>query len=110
MGKDDLNDNNKDIKNNDYKNFNNENAKQIFVNKVKTDELNKIIINENKKYRKGNINNSNENKNNNNDILNEIYQNKKIFVKKNQEFLDKGDKISIRNKYKNKKYILNSNM
>ena len=84
--------------------------KKIFVNKVKTDNLNKIIINENhkKRIRRRNLHissedeNINDNNSNNNDNLNGQLQ--KIYVKKNQEFLQKGDKNSIRNKYKNKKY------
>ena len=95
--------------NNNYKTLINDNEKKIFVNKVKTDDLNKIIINENhnKRIRRRNLDISKEdeiinNNNNNNDNLNGQLQ--KIYVKKNQDFLQKGDKNSIRNKYKNKKY------
>ena len=101
-------DNNKNL-NNNYKTINNDNKKKILVNKIKTDDLNRIIINENlnRRIRRKNINFNNEDDNishniniNNNDNLNDQFQ--KIYVKKSQDFLQKGD-IFIRNKYKNKK-------
>lgn len=107
IDKDNVIDNNNDI-NNNYKTINND-TKKIFVNKIKTDELNKIIRSENKRNRRGYFNNEDDNdidfeNNNNNEIIN---QNKKIYVKKNEDFL-KGDKDKyfIRNKYKIKKNII----
>ena len=101
------NENNNNINNNDnneefsnYKTTDNELKKKIFVNKIKNEELNKIIINENKRRRKGSSNN-NENNNKNIEFFDEKYQDKKIYVKQNEELI--GDKNSIRSKYKNKK-------
>ena len=97
-----LNDNNNEDLSN-YKTTDNELKKKIFVNKIRNEELNKIIINENKKRRKGSQNN-NENNNKNNELLiDEKYQNKKIYVRQNDDLIQKGDKNSIRSKYKNKK-------
>ena len=81
--------------------------KKIFVNKIKNEELNKIIINENKN-RKRSLNDK-ENDKKAKEYLDEKFQNKKIYVKQNGDLLAKGDKNSIRSKYKNKKNKNNDN-
>ena len=109
------NDNSEDY-NYKYKTIDNDKRKKIFVNKIKNDELKKIIINENRKYRKDsnnndeNIENKEEEDKKNNININEQLQRKKIYVKQNEEFLQKGDINSIRYKYKNRRYKINSDL
>ena len=94
-----LSDNNNDedeVK--DYKTNEKDLRKKIFVNKIKNEELNKIIINENKNRKKRLKNKEDDKKNK------EYYvENKKIYVKQSGDLLPKGEKNSIRSKYKNKK-------
>ena len=75
-----------------------DNRKKIFVNKIKNDELNRIILNENRRNRKSN---DGEEYNNNE-------QRKIIFVKQNEDLIQKGEN-SIRSKYKNRRYRISTN-
>ena len=100
----DLN-NNDEVGFNNYKEIDNDKRKKIFVNKIRNEELNKIIINENIRKRKDN---NNEDTKKNKDKLNEEFEERKIFVKQNEELTQKGDKNSIRSRYKNKRYKFNT--
>ena len=71
--------------------------KLLIVNKIKNDELNRIILNENRRNRK-----SNEGEEYNNE------QRKIIFVKQNEDLIQKGEN-SIRSKYKNRRYRISTN-
>ena len=97
----------------DYKCIDNNSRKKIFVNKIRNEELNKIMIDETKKNRKGSLKTNNNNfsnspyineddKKNDDDELNK----RKICVRQNEELLQKGEKYSVRNKYKHKKKII----
>ena len=102
-----------------YKCIDNDSRKKIFVNKIRNEELNKIMIDETKKNRKGSIkmnnnnNNINININNNYNSISYINEDDKknndddlskkiIHVRQSEELLQKGEKISVRNKYKKK--------
>ena len=120
----DNNENKKDNKNKNedllynYKYIDNDSRKKIFVNKIRNEELNKIMIDETKKNRKGSIkmnnnNNINNNINNNYNSISYINEDDKknndddlsqkiIHVRQNEELLQKGEKNSVRNKYKKK--------
>ena len=88
---------------NNYKNIENDKRKKIFVNKIRNEELNNIIINENLRKRKDN--NIEENKKNK-ENLNEEFENRKIYVKQNEDLTLKKDKNSIRSRYKTKNFRL----
>ncbi len=107
---------NKDLLNK-YKSIDNDNRKKIFVNKIKNEELNKIMIDDMRKNRKESLkmnNNNNINNKNYNTINvcgieddkknNDNSSRKKIYVKQNEELIQKADKNSIRSKYKNRRY------
>ena len=89
-----------------YKNktIDNDNRKKIFVNKIKNGELNRIILNENRRNRKENLKYSNDGEEYNNNE-----QRKIIFVKQNEDLIQKGENNSIRSQYKNRRYRISTN-
>jgi hypothetical protein len=110
--KKEIHDNNDDNHDNDgdggdnYKNktIDNDNRKKIFVNKIKNGELNRIILNENRRNRKENLKYSNDGEEYNNNE-----QRKIIFVKQNEDLIQKGENNSIRSQYKNRRYRISTN-
>lgn len=74
------------------------------MNKIKNGELNRIILNENRRNRKESLKNSNDGEENNNNE-----QRKIIFVKQNEDLIQKGENNPIRSKYRNRRYIISTN-
>jgi hypothetical protein len=103
------------IDNNDEDNYKNRtidnyNRKKIFVNKIKNDELNKIILNGNRRNRKGSLKNNNEGEDYKKDEfrINNNEQRKIIFVKQNEDLIQKGDNYT-RSRYNNRRHRISTN-
>ena len=110
--KKEINDNDSGNEDN-YKNktIDSDNRKKIFVNKIKNDELKRIILNENRRNRKESLKYNNESEDYSKDEfrINNNEKRKIIFVKQNEDLIQKGENNSIRGKYKNRRYRISTN-
>jgi hypothetical protein len=108
--KKEINDNGNDEDNYKNKTIDNENRKKIFVNKIKNNELNRIILDENRRNRKENLKYNNEGEDCEKDEfrINNNPQRKIIFVKQNEDLMQKGDN-SMRSRFKNRRFRISTN-
>jgi hypothetical protein len=109
--KKEINDNDSGNEDN-YKNktIDSDNRKKIFVNKIKNDELKRIILNENRRNRKESLKNNNEGEDYEKDEfrINNNEQRKIIFVKQNEDLIQKGDNYT-RSRYNNRRHRISTN-